>query len=82
VEEAMRRVLLVAVVAAALVAGLVVVERASAHRARCHQAHTCPSDHATYRWRGWLCVAPYSDKRNATFKRRIVYGGRTCWCKR
>jgi hypothetical protein len=29
---------------------------ASAHRARCHQAHTCPSDHATYRWRRWLCV--------------------------
>jgi hypothetical protein len=55
---------------------------AEAHRARCHQAHTCPSDHATYRWRGLLCVAPYSDKRNRTFRRKVVYGGRTYWCKR
>jgi hypothetical protein len=52
------------------------------HRSRCHQRHTCPSDHATYRWRGLLCVAPYSDKRNSTFKRRVVYAGRTYYCKR
>lgn len=57
-------------------------EAASAHRHGCHRAHTCPSDHATYRWRGQLCVAPYSDKRNSTFKRRVRYGGRTYYCKR
>ena len=60
---------------------------ASAHRHGCHRWHTCPSDHATYRWRSpsgrsLLCVAPYSDKRNSTFRLRVVYGGRTYWCKR
>jgi hypothetical protein len=61
---------------------------ASAHRSRCHQAHTCPSDHATYRWRSpstgirWLCVKPTADERNSTFRKRVVYGGRTYFCKR
>jgi hypothetical protein len=57
-------------------------ETASAHRSWCHSKHACPSDHATYRWRGLLCVAPYSDKRNSSFKRRATYGGRTYYCKR
>jgi hypothetical protein len=57
-------------------------DTASAHRSGCHRWHTCPSDHATYRWRGWLCVAPYADERNATFRRRITYLGRTYWCRR
>lgn len=35
---------------------------ASAHRSGCHRWHSCPSDHATYRWRGWRCVAPYADE--------------------
>lgn len=61
---------------------------ALAHRSRCHQAHTCPSDHATYRWRSpttgirWLCVHRFADERNATFRKRIVYGGRVYFCKR
>lgn len=60
---------------------------ASAHRSGCHRWHTCPSDHATYRWRSpsgrrLLCVAPYADERNTTFRIRVVYGGRTYWCKR
>jgi hypothetical protein len=55
---------------------------ASAHRSGCHRWHTCPSDHATYRWRGLLCVAPYADERNSTFRRRIVYQGRVYYCKR
>lgn len=55
---------------------------ASAHRHGCHRWHTCPSDHATYRWRGWLCVAPYSDKYNSSFRKKIVYAGRTYYCKR
>ena len=67
---------------AAVLGALTLAPSAQPHRARCHQAHTCPSDHATYRWRGLLCVAPYSDKRNATFRKRVVYGGRVYWCKR
>jgi hypothetical protein len=63
---------------------------AAAHRHGCHRAHTCPSDHATYRWSGraggrygrWLCVKPTSPKRNATFRIRVRYGGLTYWCKR
>lgn len=63
---------------------------ASAHRHGCHSAHTCPSDHATYRWSGraggrygrWLCVKPTSPKRNSTFRIRVRYGGLTYWCKR
>jgi hypothetical protein len=77
-----RLLLLVTVVTALAVAGGISADSANAHRSRCHQAHTCPSDHATYRWRGLLCVAPYSDKRNSTFKRRVVHAGRTYWCKR
>jgi hypothetical protein len=51
-------------------------DQAQAHRSRCHQAHTCPSDHATYRWYGraggrlgrWLCVHRTAEERNRTFK--------------
>lgn len=55
---------------------------APTHRDGCHRWHSCPSDHATYRWRGLLCVAPYSDKRNSTFRQRVRYDGRTYYCKR
>ena len=60
---------------------------ASAHRSWCHSRHDCPSDHATYRWRSpsgrsLLCVKPTSDKRNASFRTRVVYAGLTYWCKR
>ena len=75
--------------ALSLVLGLMAVaamfattDNASAHRSWCHSKHTCPSDHATYRWQGMLCVAPYSDKRNSSFKRRVRYDGRTYYCKR
>jgi hypothetical protein len=54
---------------------------ASAHRSGCHRWHTCPSDHATYRWRGLLCVAPYASERNSTFRKRVVYDGRVYYCK-
>jgi hypothetical protein len=72
-------------------AGMAVVpEQAQAHRNGCHAARTCPSDHATYRWRGriggvtarWLCVHRFSDERNRTFTRRVRYGGRVYFCKR
>lgn len=75
-------VLFVIVLATGLGLAATSSELASAHRHGCHRAHTCPSDHATYRWRGLLCVAPYSDKRNSSFKRRVRYGGRTYYCKR
>jgi len=63
---------------------------ASAHRSGCHAAHSCPSDHATYRWYGraggrlgrWLCVKPTSPKRNSTFRIRVRYAGLTYYCKR
>jgi hypothetical protein len=55
---------------------------APAHRNGCHVKHTCPSDHATYRWRGLLCVKPTSDERTAAFKRRVVYGGKTYFCRK
>ena len=66
----------------AVLGALTFAPPAQPHRARCHQAHTCPSDHATYRWKGWLCVAPYSDQRTSSFSRRITYAGRTYYCKR
>jgi hypothetical protein len=87
----MRGVLLVlaisAVCAVAAFAFGYAASPASAHRSGCHRWHTCPSDHATYRWRSpsgrrLLCVAPYADERNATFRIRVVYAGRTYWCKR
>jgi hypothetical protein len=81
----MRGLLLSLVVSAAL--GMIALTfgyaagSASAHRSGCHRWHSCPSDHATYRWRGMLCVAPYSDKRNSSFRRRVTYEGRTYYCK-
>ena len=55
---------------------------ASAHRSWCHSRHDCPSDHATYRWHGLLCVKPSADERTSSFKKRVRYGGRTYYCKR
>jgi hypothetical protein len=61
---------------------------AEAHRSGCHRSHSCPSDHATYRWRQQstgamlLCVAPYAVERDSSFRKRVVYQGRTYWCKR
>jgi hypothetical protein len=54
---------------------------ASAHRSGCHGAHSCPSDHATYRWRGKLCVKPNADERTSSFKKKVRYGGYTYYCK-
>jgi hypothetical protein len=75
-------VLFVIVLAAGFGVAATSSETASAHRSWCHSKHACPSDHATYRWRGLLCVAPYSDNRNSSFKRRVRYDGRTYYCKR
>ena len=55
---------------------------APAHRHGCHLEHSCPSDHATYRWRAVLCVKSTSDERTSAFKRRVVYGGKTYFCRK
>ena len=55
---------------------------ASAHRDGCHAAESCPSDHATYRWRGLKCVKPTSEERTSAFKRRVVYAGLTYFCRK
>jgi hypothetical protein len=40
------------------------------HRFGGHRRHSCPSDHATYRWRGLLCVTQYSDAWPESQRRR------------
>jgi hypothetical protein len=69
----------------AVIVGLAVVpamsSAAGAHRSGCHGAHSCPSDHATYKWRGKLCVKPTSDKRTSAFKKKVRYTGLTYYCK-
>jgi hypothetical protein len=74
-------VLMIGAALAALAVGLA-SDSAVGHRDGCHRAHTCPSDHATYSWRGWLCAAADSARRNSTFRKRIRHGGRTYYCKR
>jgi hypothetical protein len=74
-----RCIFAVAVAVAAL--SLSVAAPVGAHRSGCHSHHTCPSDHATYRWHGWLCVKPTADERNSSFRKRIRYGGHTYYCK-
>ena len=56
---------------------------ASAHRAWCHQQHTCPSDHASYRWgpNKLLCVKPTSEYRTDKFKTRVSYDGQLYLCE-
>jgi hypothetical protein len=73
---------LLALLGSLMLLSMTVTGSAAAHRHSCHRAHTCPSDHATYKWRGLWCVKPTSSKRNATFKRRVTYGGKRYFCKR
>lgn len=73
---------LLAVLTAALIApALTVPAVAPAHRSGCHGKHTCPSDHATYKWQGKKCVKPSSDKRDGSFKKKVRYDGLTYYCK-
>ncbi len=62
-------------------ATLVPAGTASAHRNGCHPHYTCPSDHATYRWRGKLCVKPSSPKNGGTFRKKVRYAGLPYLCK-
>jgi hypothetical protein len=71
-----------AVVASAAIApALIAPAVAPAHRSGCHGHHVCPSDHATYRWHGKLCVKPSSDQRTSAFKTKVRYAGLTYYCK-
>lgn len=74
------RKIVVSGLAAALLAGAG-APAATAHRSGCHGHHTCPSDHATYKWKGKLCVKPTSNKRTSAFKNKVRYAGLTYYCK-
>jgi hypothetical protein len=71
------------VVVASLAAGAVLLPAgADAHRSGCHRWHSWPSDHATYRWNGMLCVSPASGESTYGYKKKVVYGGRVYYCKK
>jgi hypothetical protein len=54
---------------------------AVAHRSGCHSHHVCPSDHATYRWRGLACVKPSAPENDGSYKKRVTYQGLPYRCK-
>lgn len=66
---------------AAMTPALIVPSVAPAHRSGCHGAHSCPSDRATYRWRGMLCKSPKNGG-NRSYGRRVVYQGLTYYCRK
>ena len=76
----MKRRLAAAIAAAAITPALIVPAGATAHRSGRHSHRSCPSDHATYRWRGKLCVKPTADERTSAFKRKVRYAGLTYYC--
>lgn len=82
VRHRLALLLLSGVFALATLAAAMMAQPASAHRSGCHPQYACPSDHATYRWQGKLCVKPTSEKRTAAFKIRVRYGGLIYWCRR
>jgi hypothetical protein len=77
----MKHCLAAVIAAAALTPALVVPTVATAHRSGCHGHHTCPSDHATYKWRGKLCVKPTATERTSAFKKKLRYAALTYYCK-
>ncbi len=70
------------VLAAAAAAALAPPAAGSAHRSGCHSHHVCPSDHATYRWRGLLCVKPSASENDGSYRIRVRYQGLPYRCKR
>jgi hypothetical protein len=76
------KIRLAAVVATATtIPALIIPAAAPAHRSWCHSHHSCPSDHATYRWHGKLCVKPSADERTRAFRHKVRYNGLTYYCK-
>jgi hypothetical protein len=81
-EHLMKQRLAVAIIVAAATApALIIPAAAPAHRSGCHGAHSCPSDRATYRWRGKLCLSPRNGG-NSGNGARVVYQGLTYYCHR
>lgn len=80
--EALKALLLALAVLSVCLAAATAAPAAPAHSNPCHTKHVCPSDHATYRWKGLLCVKPTSPKRTAAFKKRVVYAGKPYFCKK
>jgi len=76
----MKKVAGVCIIGAMIAAGAA-APAATAHRSGCHGKHSCPSDHATYKWKGKLCVKPSSDKRTSAFKKKVRYAGLSYYCK-
>jgi hypothetical protein len=82
----MKRALSLVLLSVAAMVGL--TPHALAHRSGCHVAHSCPSDHHTYVWydssgRGWSCAEPGASEYDpARDKTKIVYQGRTYYCRR
>ena len=83
----MRRSLAVlAVVALALVAARLALP-AGTHRAPCHAAHSCPSDHHSYIWfdaagQGWDCAKPGAPELTAADTQAIYHDGLRYQCHR
>jgi hypothetical protein len=71
-----------AAAAAVLGAMAAIPAPAGAHISPCHLTHSCPSDHATYRWHGLLCVKPSASENDGTFTRRVTFRDRAYRCKR
>lgn len=86
-REAVKRIGVLLVVFVSLAASAIVfgysADPASAHRSWCHGQHTCPSDHASYRWgpNKLLCVRPTSEWRTARFDTRVIYDGLLYFCE-
>ncbi len=77
----LRRLLGLALASCALAFASLGAPGASAHRSGCHGAHSCPSDHATYRWHGRLCVKPGAPEDDGSFRRRVTYAGLPYRCR-
>jgi hypothetical protein len=75
----MKRLLVMSLPVAAVLAVLVVAAAASAHRDPCHRSGACPSDHHSYLWNGLYCTS-YAAERLVTDRRTVVYDDRTYWC--
>lgn len=67
--------------AGAVAPALIAPAVAPAHRSGCHGAHSCPSDRATYRWNGKLCLSPRNGG-DSEYGKRVVVQGLTYYCRK
>lgn len=82
----MRPAVILLVVALALLAAGVALSESS-HRAPCHSAHSCPSDHHSYVWfdaagQGWDCAKVGAAEVTNADAQRIYVGGLAYQCHR